>query len=276
MSNEPGKCRDDEIYRYNERRWEAMVQANALFTRPRLNLTPESARAFVNAEGLLGELTGKSVLCLAAGGGQQSAAFAILGADVTVVDLAAGQLAKDQQAAAHYGTAVRTIKGDMRDLTGLPRRHYDVVWHPYSINFVPACAEVFGQVARVLKPGGIYYFMCANPHALGMTEADWTGDGYLLREPYQNGTPVLQPYQEFVFADREAGSSVPPSLEYRHTLSSLVNGLANHGFQICSLTEVVNEAGDESHEPGTWDHFTTIVPPWWQFWCRYSGVGSVR
>ncbi len=270
-----GKCCKDEIYRYNEQRWEAMVQANALFTRPRLDLTKEAAQAFVNSEGLLGQLSGKRVLCLAAGGGQQSAAFAILGAEVTVVDLSPGQLAKDQQAAAHYGTTVRTVQGDMRDLSGLPQSSYDVVWHPYSLNFVPQCAQVFGQVASVIKLGGIYHFMCANPHALGMTESDWTGEGFLMRQPYQAEVKVEQPYQGFVFADPAHGSAVPPSLEYRHTLSSLVNGLVEHGFQIRRLTEVVNEAGHVPYEPGSWDHFTSIVPPWWKFWCRYAPEASV-
>lgn len=36
--------------------------------------------------GLLADIDGKDVLCLASGGGQQSAVFSLLGAKVTVVD----------------------------------------------------------------------------------------------------------------------------------------------------------------------------------------------
>ncbi|HEY8885600.1 MAG TPA: hypothetical protein VIO35_09835 [Chloroflexota bacterium] len=65
----------DEVARYNRERWDALVAADALFTRPYLNLTPETARARLDSEGRLPDVTGWQVLCLAGGGGQQSVAF---------------------------------------------------------------------------------------------------------------------------------------------------------------------------------------------------------
>jgi 2-polyprenyl-3-methyl-5-hydroxy-6-metoxy-1,4-benzoquinol methylase len=127
----------DNVSNYNRERWNALVRANALFTRPALHLDATSARQKIDSEGLLGELTGKRVLCLAGGGGQQSAAFALLGARVTVYDLSDAQLERDREAAAHYGFSVETIQGDMRDLSHFADGAFDVVWHPYSINFVP-------------------------------------------------------------------------------------------------------------------------------------------
>jgi 2-polyprenyl-3-methyl-5-hydroxy-6-metoxy-1,4-benzoquinol methylase len=82
----------DEIAHYNIERWKALTQTNALFTRPYLNLDADAARQKLDPDGHLGEITGKAVLCLAGGGGQQSAAFALLGATVTVVDLSEEQL----------------------------------------------------------------------------------------------------------------------------------------------------------------------------------------
>ncbi|MFF0776731.1 hypothetical protein ACFYUK_48180 [Nonomuraea wenchangensis] len=71
----------DEVYRYNEERWEALVAVEALFTRPMLDLDVEKARAYLGLEklGIPGDLAGRKVLCLAGGGGQQSAAFAQAG-----------------------------------------------------------------------------------------------------------------------------------------------------------------------------------------------------
>jgi 2-polyprenyl-3-methyl-5-hydroxy-6-metoxy-1,4-benzoquinol methylase len=46
---------------------------------------------------------GKDVLCLASSGGQQSAAFGVLGANVTVFDLSENMLKKDVATAKHYG-----------------------------------------------------------------------------------------------------------------------------------------------------------------------------
>src|SRR5262245_41585782 len=122
----------DEITRYNMERWKALVDANALFTRPLLNLDPISAHLRIDPEGRLGSVAGKEVLCLAGGGGQQSADFALLGAKVTVFDLSADQLRRDQEAAAHYGIEIETRQGDMRDLSCFAAASFDIVYHIFS------------------------------------------------------------------------------------------------------------------------------------------------
>jgi SAM-dependent methyltransferase len=167
----------DDIARYNAERWRRLVEANAVFTQPKLDLDANTARTMVDPENKLGDLSGRRVLCLAAGGGQQSAAFAWLGAQVTVFDLAEGQLARDRQAAEHYGFSIQAIQGDMRDLSALPAATFDLVWQPYSLNFVPDSRLVFAQVRRVLRQGGLYYFACANPFFFGMRQDDWNGEG---------------------------------------------------------------------------------------------------
>lgn len=89
----------DDIYHHNQKRWDMLASANALFSRPALRLDAEGARRRIDPEGRLGAVQGKRVLCLASGGGQQSAAFALLGAEVTVLDIAEGQLERDRQVA---------------------------------------------------------------------------------------------------------------------------------------------------------------------------------
>ena len=49
----------DPVYRFNKDRWEALVKADALFTRPWLNETSESARQRLDPSGRLGDLSGK-------------------------------------------------------------------------------------------------------------------------------------------------------------------------------------------------------------------------
>ncbi|HVO43949.1 MAG TPA: hypothetical protein VMT34_15070, partial [Aggregatilineales bacterium] len=73
----------DESARYNAKRWKALAEANALFTRPRLELDAKTAQEMIDPDGKLGDLRGKRVLCLAGGGGQQSACYALLEAEVT-------------------------------------------------------------------------------------------------------------------------------------------------------------------------------------------------
>jgi len=257
----------DDVAKYNIERWAALVKAEALFTRPWLQLNPTSARQKVDPDRRLGDIAGKDLLCLAGGGGQQSAAFALLGARVTVFDLSEAQLAKDRAAAAHYNVEIKTYQGDMRDLSSLGESAFDLVWQAYSLNFVPDARQVFGQVGRVLRPNGLYYFMCANPFAAGLGTRDWTGNGYLLKLPYIDGAEINYADEDWVFKTGTETDPINGPKEYRQTLSSLINGLIDHGFIILHLEEHLRPAPEA--KPGSWDHLKTIAPPWLKFWVSY-------
>lgn len=259
----------DEIAEYNVARWRALAGAGALYTRPMLDLDPSGAREWLDPDGWVGELEGRRVLCLAGGGGRESACFALLGAAVTVFDLSPEQLERDRAAAAHYGTRVETVRGDMRDLSALEGAGFDIVWHSYSINFVPDARAVFREVARVARPGGLYRLMCANPFALGATPRDWDGRGYALTQAYVEGAAVQAADEEWVYesAPRE---QAPPGREYRHGLGTLLGGMAERGFRVLRATEDVSTYPEPEAEPGTWPHFVSVVRPWLCFLSRYD------
>jgi SAM-dependent methyltransferase len=260
----------DELAAYNRERWNALVSAGIEYSRAWLDLTPPEAVARLNGNtvAVLDEnsVRGKRVLCLANGGGQQSAAFAMLGADVTVIDLADAQLAQDRVAAAHYGFQVRIEQGDMRDLSRFEADAFDVVWQGYSINFVPNPRQVFAQVARVLRGGGNYMLQFSNPHRDGLKDENWRGPegGYALVHPYRDG--------EFQFEDKDwevwraDGSCVrvPGPREFNHTLSTMVNGLAEQGFAVLRLQEWVRR--EPNPEAGSWAHCTQVLPPFLAVW----------
>ncbi|MFB4278213.1 class I SAM-dependent methyltransferase [Nonomuraea sp. MTCD27] len=266
----------DEVYRYNEERWQALVAADALFTRPMLDLDKDKARAYLGLEqlGISGDVAGRKVLCLAGGGGQQSVAFALLGAEVTVLDISSGQLERDRSAAGHHGVRVRTVQGDMRDLSALDGCSYDLVWHPYSLTFVPDCRVVFREVARVVREGGHYYLMCANPFFSGLTHDSWNGDGYTLAQPYTDEAATSYPDQEWVYDRTTGGQRIVEPREYRQTLSRIVNGLVGEGFLLTFLREVQGGRGDA--EPGSWEHFMMVAPPWLEFVCQYRPAKGGR
>jgi ubiquinone/menaquinone biosynthesis C-methylase UbiE len=257
----------DHIAHYNLTRWQALAKANALFTRPYLNLDEATAQTRLDPEKKLGELRGKNVLCLAGGGGQQSAAFSVLGASVTVFDLSEDQLQKDRHVAAHYQVDIKTIQGDMRDLSALPANAFDIVWQPYSINFIPEARQVFRQVARVIRRGGVYRFNCANPFVSGLTEKDWNGEGYPLKHPYRDGSELTYPDSAWVY--EKTDEKVPQPREYRHRLSTLINGLIEQGFVIDHVSDSTDFSSDPNAAPGTWEHFTAIAPPWLTVWATY-------
>ena len=57
--------------------------------------------------------------------------------------------------------------------------------------------------------------------------------------------------------------------EFRHTLSTLVNGLIAERLTLLAVYEA--EPGDRPDpEPGTWTHFMRVVVPWLTFWARLA------
>ena len=147
----------DNISDANRSRWNDLASANVEYSRPFLNFNIEEAEKYVYRHGVLKDVAGKQVLCLASGGGQDSVAFGLLGANVTVLDLSDVQLERDRLAAAAHGLHTKIIQGDMRDLSVFPANLFDFVWQMYSINFIPSVEPVIREVRRVLKPGGIYF-----------------------------------------------------------------------------------------------------------------------
>jgi SAM-dependent methyltransferase len=225
-------------------------------------------RKVIDIEGKLGNVKGKNVLCLAAGGGQQSAAFGLLGANVTVLDLSETQLQRDVEAANHYGLDVKIHQGDMRNLSRFTPDSFDIVWQAHSINFVPDVREVYQQVARVLIDGGMYRLHCTNPFTHTVIDDKWNGEGYLLKDAYVDGEiEYPDPHWDVTEFDGENQKIAGPR-EFRHTLSTLVNGLIESGFTIDGLWEDTSD--QTGPEPGSWEHFKSIAAPWITFLSTYG------
>ena len=251
----------DEVAQFNRERWNDLVAAKVAYGRAWLDLDVAGARQWLKDHYVLGDMSGKDVLCLATGGGQQSAIFGLLGARVTVIDMSDAQLEQDRIAAEHYGLPTLIEHGDMRDLSRFDDDSFDVVWHAYSINFVPDAKTVWGEVARVIRPGGLYYFEFSNPYLKGMEEADWNGEGYLLKRPYIDGAEVIFEDSSWYLGEQKV--KVVGPREFNHSLSTVVNALVRHGFVIRGLWEYTDgSTADLDAEPGSWEHFIAIAPPY--------------
>ncbi len=257
----------DELAAYNRERWNALVDAGVEYSKPWLDLTPDTARQRLDKRNWLGDVVDKDVLCLANGGGQQSAAFAMLGAHCTVFDLSDAQLANDRRTADHHGLAVRIEQGDMRDLSRFADDAFDLVWQAYSINFVPDPERVFDEVQRVLKPGGRYVLDFSNPHRFSIPKDTWVPDvGYGLMLPYRDG----EIYQDDGMWDVEQPdgrwAKVRGPREFSHTWGKLINALAGRNFMIQHCSEWMRETPNA--EVGSWPHYTQTMPPYITYWMR--------
>ena len=257
----------------NEKIWDELARNGVLCSQPKLELTPEEAQKYINRNGFYkDDLKGKSILCLACGGGQQSIGFALLGANVTVVDFSLEQLEKDKLVANLYQKQIRIVKTDMRDLSFFDDEEFDIVYQPYSINYVPSVEKVFNEVSRVLKPNGVYDIMFHNPYLhgswkSGCWEGDWKeeelweGKGYPIWQPYKDGCPIkiVDPNWNFTNSENQEVKIGSPQ-EYRITMSTIINGLISRGFEILKFKEEIGS--DHESKPGTWEHYKSCAPPW--------------
>src|SRR5262249_5500851 len=159
---------------HNRAAWDKQVEAGNEWSRPVTSEVIEAARRADWSVVLIGyqpvdrswfpdPLAGADVLCLASGGGQQGPVLAAAGAHVTVFDNSPRQLAQDRLVADRDGLEIRTILGDMRDLSAFPDASFDLVFHPVSNLFCPELAPVWAECFRVLRPGGILLSGFCNP-----------------------------------------------------------------------------------------------------------------
>ncbi len=181
-------------------------------------------------------LAGAAVLCLASGGGQQGPVLAAAGADVTVFDNSPAQLARDEEVAAREGLALRTVLGDMRDLSAFPGASFDLVFNPVSSVFCPDLAPVWHEAFRVLRPGAILLTGFVNPDLFIFDEAS-------LDEREELVVSHRLPFStlDLTAAERLRIYGDGP-IEYSHSLTDQIGGQLAAGFILTHLAEAPHHA----------------------------------
>jgi SAM-dependent methyltransferase len=233
---------------YNRAAWDRQVESGSEWTRPAGPEVIARARAGDWSVVLIGyvpvprdwfpaRLAGADVLGLASGGGQQGPVLAAAGAAVTVFDNSPRQLARDEEVAAREGLAIRTVLGDMRDLSVFPGGSFDIVFNPVSNVFCPDLAPVWRESFRVLRPGGILMTGFMNPDVFIFDEvALEEHDELVVRHPLPFSSLDL-PEEERL---RAYGTG---PVEYSHSLTEQIGGQLAAGFRLTHLTEAPHHVG---------------------------------
>jgi SAM-dependent methyltransferase len=178
------------------------------------------------------DIKGARILCLASGGGQQGPILAAAGADVTVVDNSPKQLEKDQMVAERESLPLRTVEGDMCELTVFDDNTFDLIVHPVSNLFVLDTRPVWAEAFRVLCKGGELLAGFVNP-------ADYLFDPKLM-EKGELRVQYSLPYSDAESISEEErvefyGDDAP--IEYSHTLEEQIGGQLENGFVIIGFYE---------------------------------------
>jgi SAM-dependent methyltransferase len=232
-----------DIRAYNRRAWDKAVDDGSEWTVPvgpeviaaarqgrwQIELTPIKPvpRAWFPET-----MTGAQVLCLASGGGQQGPVLAAAGAAVTVFDNSPRQLAQDRLVAEREGLEIRTVEGDMADLSVFAGDSFDLIVHPCSNMFVPDVRPVWVEAFRVLRPGGALLAGFWNP-VVYIFDQELADQGALQvrhRLPYSDLTSI-SPDERQLYLD-----ALDP-LEFSHTLDDLIGGQLDAGFVLTGFFE---------------------------------------
>jgi SAM-dependent methyltransferase len=235
---------------HNRLAWDLQVEADNEWSRPVSPEVIERARHGDWSVVLIGyqpvprswfpaDLRGVDVLCLASGGGQQGPTLSAAGANVTVFDNSPKQLAQDELVATRDGLRLRTVLGDMRDLSAFADASFDLVFHPVSNLFCPELAPVWQESFRVLRPGGRLLAGFLNPDLFLFDAEALDNRGELLvrhRLPYSDLTHLTQEERDRVF-----GVNAP--IEYSHSLAEQIGGQLTAGFVLTAFDQAPFQRG---------------------------------
>ncbi|MGI9454913.1 MAG: class I SAM-dependent methyltransferase [Aeoliella sp.] len=250
----------------NARAWDALARQRAALATPASDEEFANPLATVDPLGWLGgSIVGSKVLCLAAGGGRQSALYAAAGGEVTVLDISREMLRLDTEVAAERKLSVRVVEGSMLDLSMIAEGEFDIVIQPVSTCYVPDVCAVYQQVARVTRVGGLYVSQHKSPVSLQVS-AKAEATGYTISERYYREGP-LPPGNACRSSSRlrESGTQ-----EFLHRWEELIGGMCRAGFSVEDLVEPMH--ADKDTERGTFGHRAQYIAPYVRVKARRAGV----
>jgi 2-polyprenyl-3-methyl-5-hydroxy-6-metoxy-1,4-benzoquinol methylase len=187
-----------------------------------------SLRPFEQAA--LGEVRGKSLLHLMCHFGQDTLAWARLGAHVTGVDFSAESIATATALAADLGIEARFLQANVYELPAELDDAFDFVVATYGVLlWLPDLDAWARSVAACLKPGGTLFVAEFHP-TMGLFD-----DNLALTRSYFRDGPAEREVQETY-----AGWMAEPHIQttWPWTVAKLVTALARAGLQIVQLEEI--------------------------------------
>lgn len=244
--------------RNNQRCYDSLVVAEAALCRPASDAELADPLGTLDPIGWLGgTVRGKRMLCLAAGGGRQSALYATAGADVTVVDISPAMLELDRQVARRRKLQLRLIQASMDRLDGIADEAFDIVVHPVSTCYLPEVFPVFREVARVLVTGGIYVSQHKSPISLQSSHRRGGSTHYQIEHAYYRDSPI-PPVSQASSATQRLRE--PGAIEYLHRLEQLIGGICRSGMLVEDFVEPMH--ADAAAPPDSFGDRARFVAPY--------------
>ncbi len=253
----------DSVERINAQAWDRMARLKHPLAQPVREEELLEPLKIVDEVGWLGgDIRGWRVLCLAAGGGRHSALYSAAGGIVTVVDLSPGMLELDRRVAEEKKYSVRLFQASMNSMPMLTAEEFDLVVHPVSTCYLRDIQPVFREVARVLRPGGLYISQHKQPTNLQSSLQPRAGH-YVLEHPVGGREPVTA-------TEEPSRLREPGTQEFAHSLESILGGICRAGMVIEDLVEPRH--GKPGQPLGSFAHRCLYLPPYLRIKARRTAI----
>lgn len=195
---------------------------------------------FKNGENALGpivtkempEVNGKSLLHLQCHFGLDTLSFARMGAEVTGVDLSSKSIEEARKLSEELQIPATFVESNVMTMDEVIEETYDIVYTSYgAICWLPDIDAWAEQVAKRLKPGGLFYMAEFHPY-LYM----WEWKDEKIAYPYFSKGKVFHEKAEGSYTD---GSETLQFDEYFwiHAISDVYKALMNSGIKVIGFSE---------------------------------------
>lgn len=199
---------------------------------------------------VLGDVVGRDVLEIGSGAGQCSRWVLHHGGRPVAIDVSMRQLQHSRRIDLDQGVAVPTVCASAAGLPFRPRS-FDVVFSAFgALQFVADAHALVGDVAGVLRPGGIFAFSVTHP-TRWMFPDDPGEEGLVASQSYWDRTPYVE-------VDDETGET--RYVEHHRTIGDWVAALTAHRLHLTALLEPQWPA-DHDRTWGGWSRVRGVLTP---------------
>lgn len=195
----------------------------------------------------VGEVTGKSLVHLQCHFGLDTLSWAARGAEVTGLDFSAPAIAAAQALAAELGLEADFVVSDLYEaVSALGGKKYDIVYTGLgALCWLPDLTRWAAVVSELIKPGGFLYLTEFHPFTNILDEAT----GRTVENDYFDESARVWD-EPGTYADLSAKTENNLSVEWEHTLGTIVSAIAGAGLRIEFLHE---------HDYTLFPRFETLV-----------------
>lgn len=252
----------EDFLEENRRSWNAAAEAHESHRGALAGFLREGGSAlFPEERSLLGDVAGKRVLHLQSGAGPDSVSLALLGAEVTGVDMSDEAVAAARSLAERVGVEVRFERAEIcgwMERAAEGGRRFDAAFASYGVVcWIPDLGRWARAISGILAPGGCFVLVEFHP-AADMFAADWSHS----RSYPAGGVP--EELEEGVgdYVGQSGGGLTPAGFEpgmegfsnphravlFRWGLGEVITALAGAGLFVRELREYPYSNGERHFE----------------------------